>query len=785
MLTLRAVGARAGSSLSLFALWALTVLGCVLDVGLGSAAHLPAGSALGLVLLGLVALAAHCATSVRSRTPEVALARLRGVRGVRLLRASVSEPAAVLAAATVAGSALAAAGGPILAGRWTGTGSAFRLGADEWTTGGVLLVVGLAVIVAVSRRTTYQPLHDLIDAHRRPRPAGTAGSFLMLLAVFGAAVSTYQARQLGAGRADWLSFLSPALIGLTAGQLAIWLLAVCCRAVQLSQRLDARLPSFLTVRRLSRRAGAVAAVRLVVAGVVVAGVATMSWVGSRAWSDTTARIETGGPVAYDVPTGALQAYTASRRADPAGRWLMAESASVDPSGGSARDVFADTTRWRRVVGDFFAGTAVDDVTRSVDTVAAGAPVVAVRASTASVRFTALSARRALPSSRQLGRVRRRLQRYDIVPLQLSIDYVDDRGQAETVSLPPRPWRTPVRYGRGVVGYTMPVRHCSRACAVGDVSVQGHTHGRVRITSLTFGRLDLLHPGGQGLSPVAGSHAASAVVPRSGGLDLAVTDPYDPHPLLRFEPRQTAAIATARLRLSTLRGRPQADGIDGVSRPVSVDGRTRALPLLGREGVLLDLGAALRGAGGQLPDTTSLVVARSDTPPDLLRKLEGTGVVGEKRTVTAVLHRIESDDAAVGVRLYLLLAVLGLLVCAVSVLASVTEQRRERRGEAAALRSAGVRAASLARSYREEAAWLGAAVAVAGLVAAWLGCRAVLAVLPLVESGRFDLGFDATPRLDVLAGVAVGAGSFVAVAVFLALRMVAASSPPDRLREEAR
>jgi hypothetical protein len=784
MLTLRAVGARAGSSLSLFALWALTVLGCVLAVGFGSAAHLPAGSALGLVLLGLVALAAHSATSLRSRTPEVALARLRGVRGVRLLRAAVSEPAAVLAAATIVGAALAAAGGPILARRWTGSASAFRMEADEWTTGGVLLVTGLAVIIAVTWRTTYQPLHDLIDAHRRPRPAGTAGSFVMLLAVFGAAVSTYQARQLGAVRADWLSFLSPALIGLTAGQLAIWLLAVCCRAVQLSDRLDARLSSFLTVRRLSRRAGSVAAVRLVVAGVVLAGVATMSWVGNRAWSDTTARIETGGPVAYDVPTGALQAYTASRRADPAGRWLMAESASLDPSGGSARDLFADTTRWRRVVGDFFAGTAVDDVTRSLDAVAAGAPVVAGRAATVSARFTALSARRALPGPHQLGRVRRGLLGYDFIPLQLSIDYVDDRGQSETLSLPPRPWRAPVRLGRGVVGYTVPVPHCARVCAVRDVSVQGRTHGRLRMTSLTFGRLRLLQPGEGALSPVTGHHVATAVV-RRDGLDLDVTDPYDLHPLLRFAPRQAAAIATAPSRLSRVGGRPEADGLDGAPRPVSVDGRTRALPLLGREGVLLDLGAALRGAGGQLPDTTSLVVARSDTPPDVVRRLEATGVVGEKRTVTAVLRRIESDDAAVGVRLYLLLAVLGLLVCAVSVLASVTEQRRERRGEAAALRSAGVRAASLARSYREEAAWLGAAVAVAGLAAAWVGCRAVLAVLPLVEGGRFDLGFDATPRLDVLAGVAVGAGSFVALAVFLSLRMVAASSPPDRLREEAR
>jgi hypothetical protein len=38
---------------------------------------------------------------------------------------------------------------------------------------------------------------------------------------------------------------------------------------------------------------------------------------------------------------------------------------------------------------------------------------------------------------------------------------------------------------------------------------------------------------------------------------------------------------------------------------------------------------------------------------------------------------------------------------------------------------------------------------------------------------------------VLAAVAIAAGGFVAGVVVLALRLVAASSPPDRLREEAR
>jgi putative ABC transport system permease protein len=786
LLTLRAVGARAGSSLALFAVWASTVLGSVLVAGLSSAAHLPAGSAGGLVLLGVVALAAHGAVSARSRTPETALAQLRGLHGARLLWTAVREPVTVVVVASVAGTALAAAGGPVLARRWTGTGSAFQLGAEEWVTAAVLLVVGLVVIVAVSWRTTYQPLHDKLEGRSGPRPTTAAGAFLTLLVVFGAAVSTYQARQLGSSRADWVSFLTPALIGLTAGQVACWLLTAACRAAQGSARLDRRLASFLTVRRLSRRAGAVAAVRVVVAGVVVAGVAAAAWVGTRAWSESTARIDTGGPIAFEVPSGALQAYVASHRADPEGRWLMAEAgAAADPTDDSARDLFADTARWGRVVGDFFAGTAVDDVTGSVDDVGSGLPA-ATAAKAFTVRFSGSSARRALLSPQQARRIRRGVAGYDFVPLQFLIDYVDDRGQAENVSVPPGhgAWHAPVQLGRGTVGYTVPVPGCSRACAVRDVLIQGRTSGDLRVLSMEFGTMRLLQPDGRGMTAVA-SHQVTSSARRGGGLSFTIADAYFPHPLLAWKPQEAAAIATTGLRLPIVKGQPQADGLDGDPRPVRVIGRTRALPLLGREGVLLDLSNALRGAGGQIPGTSTVVVARSDTPPAVLRTLRATGVVGAKRTWGAALERIDRDNAALGVRLYLLVAAFGLLVCAISVVASVTGQRRERTLEAAALRSVGVDAANLARSYRAEAVWLAAAVGCVGLVGAWVGCRALLAVLPLVDSGRFGLGFDSTPRVDVLAAVAIAAGGFVAVVVVLALRLVAASSPPDRLREEAR
>jgi len=136
-------------------------------------------------------------------------------------------------------------------------------------------------------------------------------------------------------------------------------------------------------------------------------------------------------------------------------------------------------------------------------------------------------------------------------------------------------------------------------------------------------------------------------------------------------------------------------------------------------------------------------------------------------------------------LYALIAVFGLLIAAVSLVSSTAEQRRERRSEAASLRVVGVGVGDVAGSHRAEAAVLGTAVIVVAGVAVWIGCRALLDVLPLVVPGEFGLLLDATPRLGLVAGLAFGAGLFVALVVFLSFRFVARSSPPSMLSDEAR
>lgn len=786
MVSIRALRSRGLQSAALFVIGTLGVAGGVVAVGYSRLASVSIGSAVALLVVGMVAVAAQSSASVQARQQEIALAQLRGSRGLRLLVFAVAEPIAVLVAAAVTGTLLGRLLAQQAVARWVTPGPGFEMSATEWTAVAVAFAVSVAVVVAVSWRSTYEPLNTKLGGLNRPRPATWASLFVSLLILLAAAVSVYQSRQTGPGRADWVGLLSPALVGLAGGQLAIWGVALLARMATAPTASRARLGWFLTVRRLTRRGDSVAVLRVAVAAIVIAGVAANAWVASASWRYDMARMQTAGPVRVSVPAGGLQAYAASREADPQGRWLMAMSASFDPSGGSYRDVFVDTPRWDRVVGSFFADSAVGQVTSPLGALApdtsSAAVVKPVQAREFSVTLTAESVDHAWP--------RREINTnsdldYGFVPLQFTLNYVDDSGDSQLVDVPKNAEKAerPSPVAPGLVGYSVPLPGCTRACAVVSVDVRGLTgFGRLRVTELSVGDQPLLGAA-SGLTPVGDKRTVQAVS-SDGGLDLELRDPFSTHPLLVW-PHETdpAALVTPGLRLEKAGRQPLAYGIDGRPQQVQIAGEVPALPLLGRGGLLLDLGTALRGAGGQIPaDTISVVVARADTPASVLAKLRATGATGKSRTVAQALDRIERTGTAKGTRLYLLIALFALLIAAVRVVAATVEQRRERRTEAAALRVAGVGVGEIARGYRGEAQALGLSVAVASGVAVWVGCRALLAALPLVDPGEFGLVFDVTPDVGVVTGLSAAAGLFVALVVFGSFRRIGRSSPPRLLRE---
>ena len=78
---------------------------------------------------------------------------------------------------------------------------------------------------------------------------------------------------------------------------------------------------------------------------------------AQSWREERAKLQVGAPVSYPVTAGALQALALAQQADPEGRWLLPVAAYTTDSDRGARRVFVDASRWKSVVGDFFADTS--------------------------------------------------------------------------------------------------------------------------------------------------------------------------------------------------------------------------------------------------------------------------------------------------------------------------------------------------------------------------------------------------------------------------------------------
>lgn len=780
MVTLRGLRARAGQSALLFATGLLVVAGCVAAVTYQGRADGTAEAAAGVVVLGVVALASEATTSIRVRRHEMTLAALRGRHGLRLLRAAAAEPVLILLAAGVAGTTVGA-----LIPRRSAVGSGETSNVLGVPTAGLLtavivIVVCVITVTMVSWRGVNEPLPARLADPRRSATTSPIVWFLQLLVLVGAAVALYRARSLGVRHANWVSFVSPALLGLAAGQLGIWLLTVLSRLGLRGQSLIGGLGWYLTLRRFSRSTSSLSAVRLVVSAVVVAGIAATAWLRAGSWLTDTAHINAGGPITFAVPAGGLQAYAASHQVDPHGRWLMAMSAAPNASGGSYRDVFVDSARWKRVVGAFYAETPVAEVAAHIQALAKGRPVSWTSGQQASLTLAA-SSLTSLPSPQWLRHKRSTRAGYGFLPLRFSIQYVNSAGVSLVAQLP----KSHLRTGHsGLVTVSTQLPGCFSACAVQQVQVQGLTSdGSLDVKKLKFGDLRLIPnvPSGQEIVSSKRMRASTTTT----GVRLHLANPYTARTFLAWKPpAPSPALATDGINLRHRRGRPVVNGLDGQRQLIRTAGQVSALPLLGREGVLLDLGTALRGAGAQITQSTTVVVARPDTPPGVLKRLQGSDAVGRRLTLDSALSKLQARGAADVSGLYLLLAEVGLLIAALSVISAIAEQRGQRRREAASLRVAGVHSAAIDAGYRGEVVTLAALVAVVAAAATELGCRALLGVLPLVQPRQFDVSLDATPIPALTAGLALCAGLFVALVTYLALRLVSRTSPPSTLRTDA-
>lgn len=761
----KGIKARSLLSFTIVVLVALVVAGTVVAVGFSGLVDVSRGSAGTLVLLGFVAIAAQSVESVRRREPELALARLRGLRGVRLQLFIVVEPAVIV----LAGAVIGVAGG-WLAGRaaveaWLPAGTHFSVDTTVWTSVGLVTLATLVLVAATGWRVGRAPLVRQLAGVRRAGPTTSVGLFLQLVLVLGAVVAIYQSNQAPRSRVDWVTLVSPAVVGLAAGQILIWLI-LAGLAVVVPRSTGRGVGWFLTLRRLLRRADSMAVIRMVVAAGVVVGVAASAYGAAQGWREERAKLQVGAPVSYRIAGGALNAYAAAHQADPQGRWLLPVASYTVESDGASRRVLVDAGRWQAVVGDFYAGTSVAPLTKALDSFPRPPTSVYVKSDRISAGVTTST----LAATSRLG---------------LTFQYVNDHGDLAIVNLPFRAGFTTSTAG-GVTEFSRPITDCHLACSMVQLDVSGYAAPAVTLTDVTFAGSHLLAPG-SGMKVAHDMFILLKTTQVPDGLALLMrperyADTYTKTLGTFSRSPGLVAVTTPGLQLDITHGQRSVPGVDGTFLPVTVKSTEPVLPFVGTSGALVDLGTALQGAGGSIPDTRAVVLARSDTPPSVITALQGTGVVSSSTSYAQDVVSLGEQPRAQGTRLYLLIAAFAALIALISIGSSVAQQNRERRTEAASLRSVGVGVREVAGAYRREAIVLAVATFVGTLIGAWGSARVLLRALPLVSGWAFAPPLDVSPHVVLIISTALVAGIVVAVLTYVGLRGVGRAAPPRLLRE---
>ena len=714
-----------------------------LSVLAGATAVVTASAALGaalavtgadlLVLLpsgvvGLVAVWVLALDLAWRRQHELALARRRGVRGGSAVRVATAPALGAVAAGGLLGLAAAVAVTGLAAGGW---GLPERLGPGELLVAGCALAA-VAAVAAVAGVVVLRVSVVASPSGPRRRPAvgpavlpSVAGPAL----VVAAAAVLYRSSP-GAGPASPSVLAGSAVVGLAAGQLVAW----AARGLGTVTARGRSTSVVLALRRASSRYDD-GRLRVVVAAAVVV-VATWSAAhAASSWAREADLLRVAAPVQVELPgTSALDAWRLTRELDPQGRWLMAGAVIDDRAEATLRAAYLDLERYDRV-----SGATLEDTPGGLSSVGArlrDAPGVRV------VRGARLDAAASYAGARP-GSLPRRFE--------LTVDYLADGGAVASEQVVLR------SDGPATWSAQAPLPSCARACVLLGVAIDpgrtGGTRGTgaprtdLRLDRLTLDGTDLV---GDGLAR-DGARAPAEAAPA-----LRVGSSYQPLALVVEQPVVVAGDP------QWDDGAPRAPGIAGRPRAAVEVGARSALPLVGAAGVVGDLPVALAGSRGSVVGVRSVVLARSDTPEQLMTALAAAGA--EPPLTLDPAGRVVLGPAATARRhlrqlVALASAALGLLCLAGAAPALAGESRRDR----AALRVVGVGGAVHRRAALVESALVGLGAAAASALGGWLAVEVVTGATALTPVGPTLLPPpDVTDVPVLLAVVTVVAGAVVAL-----------------------
>ncbi|WP_240506173.1 FtsX-like permease family protein [Thermoactinospora rubra] len=688
-----------------------------------------------LVGLGWLLLFQTVGDLVRARSPETALARLRGYGRLRVWLFMLTEPLVLLAAAYPLGVlAGRAAGEAIVAALLPGVPVGLTPGAA--LAGAAALAGGLPAAVVAAWRTARRPVTE--EWRRTPRRARQswvvdavvlAVAGLGLLELLGTGVITDASAQ----RTGALAV--PALIALALALLARRLLPPLVRLLFGLTRRRGGLGPFLALRQVAR--GPVAAGSVIVLGTAfgLATFAVCAWTATIGNYAETARFHLGAPGAIEVgPVSPRRLAEAVRAADPAG----GAAAPVVRVPGTVSMIATDPARLARVGHwrpDRAGGVRLADATSRLS----GPDLPRVPLSGDRIRLRI--SHEPVPEGWQVRlfavvRVPGR-----VGPAQLAVARLAGTGGAHAWPLPPECAKEPceLRSIRTEVHapqspdedpFAIPTIHPT----VKAVEVRSGGRWRPVDAALTDRRRweGDGHAGPDGLSMPVGPLVA-------GGMRLVLT------------PAKIPAIQLGPV------GDREMPGLDRLhaARTAAV-ARTTAAPGLSDTGVIVDLEQADRVSFGVAEEARFEVWTAAGKAAAVADALRAQGL-----TVVSIRHvaDLEARFAGEGPGLALLLLLASAIAAAAlalgrTVLALYTAARR-RRHELAALEASGARRGALRAALLLEQVVTVCAGLLTGLAAGLLAARAALERIPQFAEPPASppLPFEVAPAaVALLAGV---------------------------------
>ena len=756
-----------------------TQLPAVLDRARMARSGLDGGTALvtlQLLLLAWLVLFEVVSASTESRGPEVAIAKLRGLKPWDATLFGVGEPVALVIAAAplgIVGGYLATRG---LAAAVLLPGVPIHVGLSTWLAAAGALAGGLVATVLATRRTLARPILEQwrrAEEHvSRGRRALVVDGILAAVAVIGLiGLAADGALTSGGAHAtdtspSTLSLVGPALLVLATALIGVRLLPVLGRAAADFSRGTRHIGMFVAIRQVARRATEhrFAVLLAVASGVAVFSVAANDVVQHN--ETRRAQAEVGANAVVNVqPQAGVDVVRAVAQADPRGTWAMAAN-EWSPLGGSVGATIeaVDSTRLARIT----TTTAAD----------LRGYVPALTAHTArSIRFAARALRVTTTATGRFDRP------------TLDVTVIDNRGVTKQVQGPA------IRVGPQAIVVPVP---CTGGCRLVALAFDRNVADLETITGTwVVSRIEA--ESGTSWTPLDAELTAPQAwragrTQTSGHDDVTddangMTDNFTaqfggwPSVELADEPRPLPVLLTADATATTTTDPFVTDRL-GQQVPLKRVATVVRLPRLLGSGGWADLIAAR----DELPAFDQYgrwqVWLGKDAPRDALSRLRAVGLVpGQPDTVARHVQALRQEGPALALQLFLFASfACSALALAAAALALAAAGRR-RSFEMAALLAVGVRRGSLLRACVVEQILLLGAGVVLGLVPGLLGAAIALPAVPeFSDVSPIPIAY--SPSTAVVAGFAVGLAVLVGAVAVVGGAALLRAAVPSRLREAA-